>query len=127
MDNRDFVGLRIRNTENLQDKLVGISFRRCDQLKLDVVWGVLGKVIQSNARFGFADRLEVHLDHVRMPAGNGKAAEKTKGRSLDVMSAIKKSIVTVKAAINCLAYALVIAIARVMETQSTHIIEMAEA
>jgi len=59
------------------------------------------------------DRLEVHLEHVRLPAGNGKAAEKTKGRSLDVMSAIKKSIVSVKAAINCLAHALIIAIARV--------------
>jgi hypothetical protein len=46
-----------------------------------------------------------------MPAGNGR--EKTKGRSLDGMSAIKKSIVTVKAAINCLAHALIIAIARV--------------
>jgi len=109
---RDLVGLRIRNTENVQDKVVGISLRRRDQLKPDVVWGVLGKVVQSNATFGLADRLEVHLDHVRMPAGNGKAAEKTKERSLDVMSAIKKSILTVKAAINCLAYALIIAIAR---------------
>jgi hypothetical protein len=71
---------------------------------------VLGRVIQCNARFGLADRLEVHLDHVRMPAGNGGV--KTKGRSLDVMSAIKKSIVRVKAAINCLAYALIIAMAR---------------
>ena len=54
---RDFVGLRIRNTENVQDKVVGITVRRCDELKTDVVWGVLGKVIQSNARFGLADRL----------------------------------------------------------------------
>jgi hypothetical protein len=34
---RDLVGLRIRNTENLQDKMVGISLRRRDQLKADVV------------------------------------------------------------------------------------------
>jgi len=33
-----------------------------------------------------------------MPAGNGKKAEKTKGRSSDVLSAIKRSIVVVKAA-----------------------------
>jgi len=59
---RDLVGLRIRNTENVQDKVVGISLRRLDQLKPDVVWGVLGKVIKTNARFGLADRLEVHLD-----------------------------------------------------------------
>ena len=52
-------------------------------------------MIQSNARSGLSDRLEVHLDHVRMPAGNG--AVKTKGCSLDVMSVIKKCIVRVKA------------------------------
>jgi len=46
-----------------------------------------------------------------MPAGNGR--EKTKGRSLDVMSAIKKSIVVVKAAFLCLAHALIIAMTRV--------------
>ena len=72
-----------------------------------MVWSVLGKVIQSNARFALTDRLEVHLDHVRMPAGNGKMAEKTKGRSLDVLSAIKR-IVVVKAAFLCLAHALII-------------------
>jgi hypothetical protein len=109
---RHLVGLRIHNTENVQDKVVGISLRRRDQLKPDVVWDVLGKVIQSNARFGLSDRLEVHLDHVRMPVGNGKWAEKTKRRSLDVLSATKKSIV-VKAAFLCLAHALVIAMARV--------------
>jgi len=91
--------------------VVDISLRRRDQLKPDVVWAVLGKVIQSNARFGLSDRLEMHLDHVRMPVGNGR--EKTKGRSLDVLSAIKRSIVVVKAALVCMAHALVIAIANV--------------
>jgi hypothetical protein len=41
---RDLVGLRIRNTENVQDKAVGISFRRRNQLKPDVDWGVVGEV-----------------------------------------------------------------------------------
>ena len=80
---RDLVGVRIRNTENVQDKVIGISFRRRDQMKLDLIWAVLSKVIQSNARFALTVRLEVHLDHVRIPVGNGKSAEKTKGRSLD--------------------------------------------
>ena len=44
-----------------------------------MVWGVLEKVVQSNARIGLADRLEVHFDHVRMPACNVKRAQKTKG------------------------------------------------
>ena len=67
---RDLVGLRIGNTENVQDKVAGIRLRRHDQLKPDVVWVVLGKDVQSNARFGLTDRLEVHLDHVLMPAEN---------------------------------------------------------
>jgi hypothetical protein len=104
------VGQSICNTENLQDKAIGINLRRRDQLKPDVVWSVLGKVVQSNARFALTDRLEVHLDHDRMPAGNGR--EKTKGRSIDVLSAVKKSIVVVKAAVLCLAHALGIAIAQ---------------
>jgi len=69
-------------------------------------------VIQSIARYGLSDHLEVHLDHVRMPAGNGGV--RTKGRSLDVMSLIKYNIVTVKAAVNCLACALIIAMERVI-------------
>ena len=62
---RDLVGLRIRNSDNVHDKVVCISLPRRDQLKPDVVWAVLGKVIQSNARFVLSDRLEVQLDHVR--------------------------------------------------------------
>jgi hypothetical protein len=82
-------------------------------LKPAVVWDVLGKIIQSNARFGLTDRLEVHVDHVRLPAVNGKRPEETKGRSIDVTIAIKRSIVVVKAPFLCLAHALVIAMARV--------------
>jgi hypothetical protein len=78
-----------------------------------VVWSVLGKVIQSNARFALTDRLEVHLDHVRMPAGNVKLAERTKGRSLNVLNVIKRSIVVVKTALMCLDHALIIAMSRV--------------
>ena len=48
---RDLVGLRIHNTENEQDKVVGISLRRRDQFKSVVVWSELGKIIQSNAKF----------------------------------------------------------------------------
>jgi hypothetical protein len=78
-----------------------------------VVWDVLVKFIQNNARFGLTDCLEVHLDHVGLPSGNGKGAEKRKGRSLNVLSTIKKCIVVVKAAGLCLAHALIIAMPRV--------------
>lgn len=89
--------------------MVGISFRRRDQFKTGVFWAVLGKVFQSNARFALIDRLEVHLDHVRIPVGNGKV--KTKGPSLAIMIVVKKSIVVVKVAFLCLAHALIIAMA----------------
>jgi len=78
-----------------------------------VVWGVLGKVVQSNARFGLCNRHEEHLDHGRMPVGNGKTAEKTKVSFLGVLSAMKKSIIKVKAGFLCLAHDLIIAMARV--------------
>jgi len=82
---------------------VGISFRRRHQLKPDVDWGVLGKVVQSNARFRLSDCLEVNLSLIIMPYGNGRMAEKTKGRSLDVMSSRKRSTFVVKAAFMCFA------------------------
>ena len=78
-----------------------------------MVWGVLGKVVQSNERFGLSDRLEVHLHHVSVPTVNGRMAEKTKGRSLGFMSDIKNIIVKVKAEFVCLDNALIIAVARV--------------
>jgi hypothetical protein len=76
-----------------------------------VVLSVLGKAIQSNASFGLTNRLEVHLDNMRMSVGNGNGV-KPKRRSLDVLSAIKNGIVVVKVANQCLAYALVIAMPR---------------
>jgi hypothetical protein len=68
---RDLVDLRIRNAENVEDKVLSVSLRRREQFKPHVVWDVLGKVIQSNARFALIDRLEVHLDHVSLPIGKG--------------------------------------------------------
>jgi len=90
----------------------GISWGRQDQLKHYVVWCVF--VIQSNARIVLSDRLEVHLEHVRMPNGNGGV--KTKGLSLYLMSAIKKNIVRVKVVVNCFAYELIIAMVKLMVT-----------
>jgi len=77
----DLLGLRIRNTENVQHNIVRIGFRRLDQLITYAVWDVLEKVVQSNARFVLSDSLEVHLDQFRIPAGNCNRAEKTKEKS----------------------------------------------
>jgi len=50
---------------------------------------------------------------VKIPVGFGKHANKCRGRPLSVMAHLKRSILEVKAEVNCLAHDLVIAIAEV--------------
>jgi hypothetical protein len=109
----DMVGISIHNADNQQDRPVGLSFRRRDQISREVLWSVFENVTQSNAQYRALDTLTFHVHSVRMPVGSGKRAEKKKGRSLSVMAHLKRSIVEVKAKENCLAHALIIAIARV--------------
>ena len=61
----DMVGVSIRNEVNVQDKPIGISFRRKDQLSEEVIWSIFEKVVQSNARFDALDRLVVVIHSVR--------------------------------------------------------------
>jgi len=63
MPGRDLVGLRIRSTENVEDKVVGISLRRRDQLKPDVIWAVHGKAKNyicngSNTLYNFTHKCD---------------------------------------------------------------------
>jgi hypothetical protein len=110
----DMVGITIRNEVNENDKVIGLSFRRRDQLSADVIWSVFEKVSQSNSAFKALDRLVVTVHSVRMPVGFGRRdALKTMGRPISVMAHLKRSILEVKAADNCLAHAILIAIARV--------------
>jgi len=108
----DMVGITIQNKVNQNDKPIGISFRRKDQLSGGVIWSVFEKVSQSNSRFNALDTLVVTLHSIKMSVGFVYGI-KTKGRTLSVMAQLKKSIVELKAEENCLAYALRIAIARV--------------
>jgi len=55
--------------------------------------------------------LEVHS--VKMPVGFGGDGIKSKGRPLDTLAHLKRSIVMVKAETNCLAHAIVFAIAKI--------------
>ena len=105
------VGITTQNEINQNDKSIGISFRRKDQLSGDVIWSVLEKVAQSNARFNALDRLVETAHSVKMPIGFGRV--KSKGRPISVMAHLKRSIVDVKDEENCLAHALIIAISRV--------------
>jgi len=109
-DDSDMVGITISNEVNVADKAIGISFRRKDQITPDVIWSVLGKVAQSNARFNVLDKLVLTVQSVKMPIGHGRIA--TNGRPLETMAHLKRNIVEVKAEENCLAHAKIISIAR---------------
>jgi len=109
----DMVGLTIRNEVNMQDKAIGISFRRKDQLSEEVIWSVFNKVAQSNARFNALDKLILVVHSIKMPVGFGRKIVRSKGRPLAEMVYLKLSIIEVKAKTDCLAHALIIAIARI--------------
>jgi hypothetical protein len=51
------LGITISNEVNVQDKEIGISFRRMDKITSNVIWSVFEKVAQSNARFNALDKL----------------------------------------------------------------------
>jgi hypothetical protein len=51
----------------VQDKCIGISFRRKDQITSEVIWSVFGKLAQSNARFNALDKLVMTVHSVKMP------------------------------------------------------------
>ena len=107
----DMIGLKIQNETSVVDKPIGLSFRRRDQLSPGVVLQLIEKVAQSNASFSAYDKLVIQVDIVHMPAGNGGV--KAKGRSVSNLSHIKTSIVQVKSRSNCLAHALLIAVAKI--------------
>ena len=106
------VGIALHNEVNQSKRPIGISFRRRDRLSGDVIWSVF-QVSQSNSRFNAFDTLTVLVHSVRMRVGFGFRGNgiKTKGRPLSVMAHLKKSIIQVKTETDCLAHALIIAIA----------------
>jgi hypothetical protein len=110
-DDSDMLGITISNEVNVHNKALGISFRRKDQIDSNVIWSVFEKVAQSNARFNALDKLIVTVHSVKLPIGRGRGIE-AKGRPLEIMALLKRSIIKVKAEENCLAHALIISIAR---------------
>ena len=73
----DMVGIAIHNESNQDNKPIGISFRRRDQLSVDAIWSVIQKVTQSNARFNTLDKLSFVLHSVKMPIVFGYRGVKT--------------------------------------------------
>jgi hypothetical protein len=73
------VGNTINNEVNQNNKPIGISFRRKDQLSGDVIWSVFEIVSQSNSRFKAMVTLLVTVHSVKVTVGFDGA--KTMGRS----------------------------------------------
>jgi hypothetical protein len=111
LNDSDMVGITIRNEVNQQDKAIGFTFRRKDQISGDVIWSVFEQVSQSKANFNALDKLVIDVHSVRMPVEFGRGI-KSKGNPLSVKSHLKTSIVNVKTVNYCLAHALIIAIAK---------------
>jgi hypothetical protein len=95
-DDSDMVGITISNEENVQDKAIGVSFKRRHQLTPDVIWSVFGKVAQSNARFNAPNKLVLNIYYVKMLIDNGGGGIAAKGRPLANMAHLKRSIVEKK-------------------------------
>jgi len=89
LNESDMVGIRIQSREN-QNKPIGVSFRRKDQLAADAILSLLQKVTQSNARFNALDKLIMTVHSVRMHVGFRKRGMKSRGRPLSVMTYLKK-------------------------------------
>ena len=111
-EDSEMVGTTVRNEVNVQYKAIGLSFRRKDQISADVILSVWEKVTQSNSRFNALDTLVLQVHSVKMPVGFGRSV-KTRGTPLSVLAHLKKSNVRVKSETNCLAHAILIAIAKI--------------
>jgi len=89
----DMVGINIENQVNQNDKPIGFSFRRKDQLSGEVNCSVFEIVSQSNARCNALDTLFVRVHSGRMPVGFGRVALTSRGRPLSEMAHLRRSIV----------------------------------
>jgi len=96
LEDSDMVGITISNEAEATDRAIGISFRRKDQIIGNVIWSVFEKVAQSNARFNALDKLVMTVYSVKMTIDHGRSIA-TKGRPLDIMVHLRRSIVKVKA------------------------------
>jgi len=112
VDDRDVEGITIQNQAIQNDKPIGITFRRIDQLSADMIWSVK-RVSNSNSIFNALDMIVVTVHSIKMPVGFGTRAIKSWGRPLSVMAQLKRSILEVHAEENYLENALIIAIAKV--------------
>jgi len=77
-EDSDIVGVTISNEVNVQDKVIGISFRRKDQIMGNVIWSVF-EVAQTKARFNALDNLVMTVHSVKKPVSFGGGCITNKG------------------------------------------------
>ena len=77
-EDSDMVGISIRNEVNMRDKVIGISFRRKDQLSTDTILNFWQKFTQSNSRFNGLDKLVLGVHSLKIPVGFGGVCIKPK-------------------------------------------------
>lgn len=69
---QDRIGLTISNSSRPDQRSIGISLRRADQLDADVILQTIEKVMQSNEQFFMDGQLIVRYIHIKLPAGEGR-------------------------------------------------------
>lgn len=103
----DRVGVVLRNN-NFSDRPFGLSCRRRDQFDSAVLFQSIEKVLQSNASFYTRDDMTLQINVISLPRGRVQLT----GVSFEEFSKRKTGIlITPNNDTNCLAYALVLAIA----------------
>ena len=106
------VEITLQKHVNQNDKPIGISFRRKDQVEGEVILSLIEKVSQSNFRFNALDKLIMTVHSVRMSVSFGKRGMKSSGMPLSVMAHLKRSVFEAKLAENFLAHAIIKVIAK---------------
>jgi len=90
-DVSDMVGISNRKEDNMRHQVIGISFRRKDQIWADVILKVWEMVTQFKSRFNALDKLILEVHSLKIPVGFGRVM-KTNGRQLDTFAHLKKAL-----------------------------------
>jgi hypothetical protein len=86
IEDSHMVGVVIRNKN--KDKPIGFSFRRKDQLSVEVIWKLFEKVAQTNRKLNALYTLIVTVHAVKVPVGFGVL--KSKIRQIDTLAHLRK-------------------------------------
>jgi hypothetical protein len=117
----DFVLFNIKN-RNSPEKEIDISLRQRDQISPDIIFGEIEKVIQSNEKFGL-DEITITRHHVANNKGGHVDKKKFALLDSNMYALHKRSCIRIiNDGNDCLAHALVVAIARIESSKKAAIL-----